>query len=607
VRSEVPAALELLCQKALEKRLPERLENMRAFADELRRFLAGEPSQLRAPTPLERAGRWVRKHAVASWSVGLLTFSAGALAWFRHMDANDRSRLEAASNQREARAERERRAAQREALFARAQVAIEMGDMDEAVRLASEANALDAADPTGHLFLAAGYARFERIAERDAELALARAKGFQGPPAEGATALELAGYALFLHSQRDFALYAEAEGTIQRALALDPTLYALELTRFEMRVATGDQAGALRALSEFQGHIPQREPQFQLLEALRQELAGDPAAALATLDELARHPELDAEGLRTLHWHRNAGRLRVALGQFERAEQLLRQALVFYPGDCWSWDNLGVLYFKRLEAGEDDESVRSSALDCAARAEACSSSLFNPHLIRAGLAVRELDRLAKESDPRANPAWAVAEEALERLRRIPEAAVVEPERRRLEAHLSFLDGARRYLRGDFARAEPLLAAALEARPDDLRSAALLGQCLWHLDRPADGMEVLDRALERWDDPELLVRPEQHYFGAILAWRIGNAAKLDDAPAFTRARERFLEELRRGTAISKEELLSAAEFLATASGSLRSCSEAWRLIDDHDLGRAFEGQASENEALRVLEAIAAACP
>jgi tetratricopeptide (TPR) repeat protein len=70
----VPADLEAIVLKALEKAPADRYTTAQDFADDLRRFLGDQPVRARRPTPWLRALKWVRRHA------GLVTTAAAAAA-----------------------------------------------------------------------------------------------------------------------------------------------------------------------------------------------------------------------------------------------------------------------------------------------------------------------------------------------------------------------------------------------------------------------------------------------------------------------------------------------------------------------------------------------
>jgi serine/threonine-protein kinase len=64
IRAGVPAELEAICLKCLEKLPTKRYATAQELADDLHRWLAGEPTHARPLTPRQRARRWVRRHRV---------------------------------------------------------------------------------------------------------------------------------------------------------------------------------------------------------------------------------------------------------------------------------------------------------------------------------------------------------------------------------------------------------------------------------------------------------------------------------------------------------------------------------------------------------------
>ncbi|MBA4105947.1 MAG: hypothetical protein C0485_09330 [Pirellula sp.] len=58
----VPFDLETITLRALSKARDERYPTSRALADDLRRFLNGEPTQARRPTAIDRAAKWALRH-----------------------------------------------------------------------------------------------------------------------------------------------------------------------------------------------------------------------------------------------------------------------------------------------------------------------------------------------------------------------------------------------------------------------------------------------------------------------------------------------------------------------------------------------------------------
>jgi serine/threonine-protein kinase len=85
LNDKAPRDLETICLKCLNKEPSRRYPSAVALADDLRRFLDGQPIVARPVSSMERAGRWIKRNpretALAGFAV-LLILAAGAGAWW---------------------------------------------------------------------------------------------------------------------------------------------------------------------------------------------------------------------------------------------------------------------------------------------------------------------------------------------------------------------------------------------------------------------------------------------------------------------------------------------------------------------------------------------
>ena len=88
LRPSCPRDLETICLKCLEKSPANRYRTAAELADDLRRFLKGEPIAARAATPLEQLVSWARRNplptTLAIGGVVMLAVLAGAMAWMTY-------------------------------------------------------------------------------------------------------------------------------------------------------------------------------------------------------------------------------------------------------------------------------------------------------------------------------------------------------------------------------------------------------------------------------------------------------------------------------------------------------------------------------------------
>jgi eukaryotic-like serine/threonine-protein kinase len=128
LRRRLARDLETITLKALEKEPARRFATAGAMAEDLHRFLAGEPILARPPTALDRLAKWARRRpALAALTVALATvtvvaFTGITILWFEAAGARDQAR--------EATREAERRSYR--AAVAAAAAEIELNNLDTA-------------------------------------------------------------------------------------------------------------------------------------------------------------------------------------------------------------------------------------------------------------------------------------------------------------------------------------------------------------------------------------------------------------------------------------------------------------------------------------------
>jgi tetratricopeptide (TPR) repeat protein/tRNA A-37 threonylcarbamoyl transferase component Bud32 len=92
VQYKVPRDLETICLKCLQKEARKRYPTAKEMADDLNRYLRGEPIRARRTPPVERAAKWVRRHPTQSTlmafaTLGILAAATTAL-WYWNQQRN---------------------------------------------------------------------------------------------------------------------------------------------------------------------------------------------------------------------------------------------------------------------------------------------------------------------------------------------------------------------------------------------------------------------------------------------------------------------------------------------------------------------------------------
>jgi WD40 repeat protein/tRNA A-37 threonylcarbamoyl transferase component Bud32 len=89
LNDRIPRDLETICQRSMAKEPGRRYQSARAFGEDLRRFLKGEPIQARPVTTWERGWAWVKRKPteaglLAVSGVAVLVLVAGVVGWWYH-------------------------------------------------------------------------------------------------------------------------------------------------------------------------------------------------------------------------------------------------------------------------------------------------------------------------------------------------------------------------------------------------------------------------------------------------------------------------------------------------------------------------------------------
>jgi WD40 repeat protein/serine/threonine protein kinase/tetratricopeptide (TPR) repeat protein len=148
----IPAELETIVLKALEKNPADRYTSAQELADDLRRFLDHRPVQAQRPTVFQRVRKWARRHRpivvilAVSLAVLLVGIAAAAVVAVIQIDAARRDAEHSARQERDAKRKAEER-------LVRLHVAhgvwlMDQGDYPAALPWLTEALRLDQGDPS---------------------------------------------------------------------------------------------------------------------------------------------------------------------------------------------------------------------------------------------------------------------------------------------------------------------------------------------------------------------------------------------------------------------------------------------------------------------------
>lgn len=334
----VPADLEAVIFKCLEKNPEHRYASARTLADELRRYLAGEPVEARHVTRIGILWRRAKRHPAMAATVAAATLAvmvAGAVAVASVAGARRQAREAQELGQRVARTDTIMRIAH---LLPPHDLGRERGQVrDEMAQVRREMERFRGlAHAAGHYALGRGHLGLGEPEDARRELEEAWRQGYRAP--DVALALARAHGELFrvrldrVRRQRDEEARQAGLGLADSELR-QPALRLLET----LGAQSSQEAVLVRGLLE----LAAREPSGALARA--DELARlDPGSAEASARADALRGEANLQQAKELRWAKDRSAQGRALGQareaFARAVQTLRSDPTSHLGCCRAWN-----------------------------------------------------------------------------------------------------------------------------------------------------------------------------------------------------------------------------------------------------------------------------
>jgi len=601
LRPEVPGELAAIALKALEKRPADRYATMRAFADDLRRYLNHEPVLARPPGPLRRAQKWALRHPTAASVAALVALTAVvALVLGRQVrEAQARSTIN-----------------EKQTLLTRAWRKIDVGDLDGASAEIDDFNERFPHDSQGHLVLAAGFARSFRVTEMESELgAIGAGEDWEDDRANGESAMGLCLQALRLLATEKGAAYGRIRDKLERALELDPGLEVALFPLYQVCKAQGDLPSARQALAAYRGTLRTSDPNVRLVDAMLAELDGDLESARATLEDLRTAQGDEAFG--ELRGFRALGRVLVQSyldrqgaepQQLQEGVDCLQRATTEVPSDYSSFALLGkarLLQYDRTP----QRAEKRRLLDEAERSAQASLTLSpgdtqGANQVLAGVALKRLLLDFDPDDPPPPEAFENVRALLDEVEReAPGAPLVDT----AEAELRYREGTILLARNDEDGARERFAASLERNPDHLEARIFLGEVQYMRDGFEAALETFRAAEQVWtrrsEGYSRLFAGGGRWCGrwifTVHVWAMGAADRAGELGVALEYDRKVREDLDVNLEIEPTEVLTLVEFLSKpAHDELRDCAFAARLIEQYQLrerlGEVYGGLLDELE-------------